>query len=236
MSIISIIPARGGSKGIPLKNLKILNGKPLLDYSVSASLNSKLINKTIVSTDNQQILLRAEKLGANVVKRPKKLSTDSASIESTILHCLSYLKNNDNYVPDTIVLLQNTSPLRTVKHIDDAIKLFLENRYDSLLSGYHSHHFFWKYKNRQVIPINYNPRNRPNRQQFNNQFIENGAIYITKYETFKKSKCRVSGKIGLYEMSAELSVDIDTRDDFEKATQIMKRQRRRFRRHSHVCR
>lgn len=225
MNIISIIPARGGSKGIPLKNLKILNGKPLLDYSISASLNSKLINKTIVSTDDHRILLRAIKLGASVIKRPKKLSTDSASIESVILHCLSHLENNDKIIPDIIVLLQNTSPLRTVRHIDDAIKLFLKNKYDSLLSGYHSHHFFWNYENKQVIPMNYNPRDRPNRQQFNNQFIENGAIYITKYQAFKKSKCRISGKIGLYEMPVELSVDIDTKSDLEKAAQIMRRQR-----------
>ena len=223
MNIISIIPARGGSKGIPLKNLKLLNGKRLLDYSVEASLKSRWINRTIVSTDNYKIRQRAERLEAEVIQRPKQLSGDSASIESAIEYWLEYLKRNESFVPDIIVLLQNTSPLRTVKHIDETITLFVKSRYDSILSGYHSHHFIWKSKNGQVIPVNYNPKKRPNRQQFNNQFIENGAIYITTYKAFKKNKCRISGKIGLYEMSPELSIDIDTKSDLKRAAQVMKK-------------
>jgi len=223
VNIISIIPARGGSKGIPLKNLKLLNGKRLLDYTVEASLNSRWINRTIVSTDNYKIRKRAEKLGAEVIQRPKQLSTDSASIESAIEYCLEYLKRKKEYVADVIVLLQNTSPLRTVKHVDEAITLFVKNEYDSILSGYQSHHFIWRSENGVVIPVNYNPKRRPNRQQFNNQFIENGAIYITTYKAFKKNKCRISGKIGLYKMPPELSVDIDTKSDLKKAEQIMKK-------------
>lgn len=222
MKILSIIPARGGSKGIPLKNLKIINGKHLLDYSIEASLNSKWINKTIVSTDDDKILKRAIEKGAELIKRPKALSTDSSSIESVIVHCLKHLKRKENYTPDLVVLLQNTSPLRTVRHIDEAISLFLRYKYDSMLSAYSSHYFIWKKRNNEIIPINYNPEKRPNRQQFNNQFIENGAIYITKYEAFKKSKCRISGKIGIYEMPSELSVDIDTKEDLLKAEHIMK--------------
>ena len=223
MEIISIIPARGGSKGIPLKNLKLLNGKHLLDYSVEASLKSKLINRTIVSTDNYKIFRRAERLGTDVIQRPKQLATDSASIESTIEHCLDYLRRKEDYIPDIIVLLQNTSPLRTVKHIDEAIKIFLKSKYDSMLSGYNSHHFLWKIKNEKAVPINYNPKKRPNRQQVNNQFVENGAIYITKYRAFKENKCRISGKIGIYEMPEEMSIDIDTKSDLLKANQIMKK-------------
>lgn len=223
MEIISIIPARGGSKGIPLKNLKLLNGKHLLDYSVEASLKSKLINRTIVSTDNYKIFRRAERLGADVIQRPKQLATDSASIESVIMHCLDYLRRKGDYIPDIIVLLQNTSPLRTVKHIDEVIEIFLKSKYDSMLSGYNSHHFLWKIKNEKAVPINYNPKKRPNRQQVNNQFVENGAIYITKYRAFKKNKCRISGKIGMYEMPEEMSIDIDTKLDLLKANQIMKK-------------
>ena len=223
MKIISIIPARGGSKGIPLKNLKLLNGKRLLDYSVEASLKSKLINRTIVSTDNYKIFSSAERLGADVIQRPKQLATDSASIESVIMHCLDYLKRKQDYMPDIIVLLQNTSPLRTVKHIDEAIEIFLKRKYDSMLSGYNSHHFLWKIKNGKAVPINYNPKKRPNRQQVNNQFVENGAIYITKYRAFKENKCRISGKIGIYEMPEEMSIDIDTKSDLLKANQIMKK-------------
>ena len=222
MEILSIIPARGGSKGIRSKNLKIIAQKPLLDYSVNASLQSKWINKTVVSSDDPKILRRAKKLGAELIERPKKISTDSASIESVIEHCLKYLKKKDNYVPEIIVLLQNTSPLRTSNHVDSAISSFFKNNYDSLLSGYNSHHFIWKRNNKIIFPVNYDPKKRPNRQKFNNQFIENGAIYITRYKSFKISNCRISGKIGLYEMPQELSIDIDTKNDLSKVKKIMK--------------
>jgi len=222
MEIMSIIPARGGSKGIPMKNLKLLNGKPLLDYSVNASLKSKFITRTIVSSDHSKILKRAEKLGAEAIKRPKQLATDSSHIEPVMEFCLNHLKIKENYSPDIIILLQNTSPLRTKKHIDTAMNFFLHSKFDSMLSGYNSHNFIWTIKNNNVIPVNYNPKKRPNRQEFH-QFIENGAIYITKYSAFKKSKCRVSGKIGLFEMPKELSIDIDTKLDFIQANQKIKR-------------
>ena len=127
MNIISIIPARGGSKGIPLKNLKILCGKPLLDYSINASLKSKFIKRTFVSSDHSKILNRAQKLGAEIITRPRNISTDKSTTESSIKHCLNYLKSKENYTPDVIVLLQNTSPLRNVKHIDGAIRFFLKS-------------------------------------------------------------------------------------------------------------
>ena len=222
MEILSIIPARGGSKGIPLKNIVKLNKKPLLYYSINGSLNSKLIDKTIVSTDNQKISKYAKKLHAEVISRPKNLSGDHASIESVGIHVLNYLSKNENYVPDTIIFLQNTSPLRTSHHIDEAIKFFKKNNYDSILSGFNSHKFFWQKTNRFVKPINYSPGNRPNRQDFKNQFVENGAIYIIKYKIFMKTKVRLSGKIGLYEMPEQLSVDIDSIEDLKLANYFLK--------------
>ena len=219
MDIMAIIPARGGSKSIPLKNLKLLNGKPLIDYSINSSIKSKFITRTIVSSDHPKILKRAEKLGAEILKRPKNLATDSSQLEPVMEHCLNHFKLQENYIPDIIILLQNTSPLRTKKHIDDALNIFLNSKFDSMLSGYISHNFVWKIKNERVIPVNYNPKKRPNRQEFNNQFIENGAIYITKYSSFKKSKCRISGKIGFFEMGKELSIDIDTKSDLLQANQ-----------------
>lgn len=223
MDILSIIPARGGSKGIKLKNLKTLNGNPLLFYSINASKKSKLISRTIVSTDHPKILKYAQKLGSEVINRPKRLSTDKSQIESTIKYCLDFLKMTENYSPDLIILLQNTSPLRTNNHIDEALQLFLNSKYDSMLSGYVSHSFIWKIKNNIAIPINYNPKKRPNRQEFNDQFIENGAIYITKFSAFEKSQCRISGKIGFYEMPKELSIDIDNKSDLLEANQKLKK-------------
>ena len=223
MKIVSIIPARGGSRGIPMKNLILLNKKPLLHYTVNASLNSSLINRTIVSTDDDKIANEARQIGAEVIKRPKKLSTSKITIEPTIKHILDFLKNREKYVPDVIVLLQNTSPLRTTKHIDSALGLFKKYKYDSVLSGFISHYLLWKIQGGIVLPINYNPLKRPNRQQMKNQFIENGAIYITKYLSFKKSNCRISGKIGFYEMAEEISIQIDSEYDLLYAEHMLKK-------------
>ena len=145
MEILSIIPARGGSKGIKLKNLAKIHGKPLLYYSIEASKKSKFVTKTVVSTDNTQIMKYANKMNVDVLKRSSKLSSDKAKLEPVIQDVLKQLRKND-YVPDLILLLQNTSPLRTSKHIDESIKLFKKNNYDSVLSGFVSHFFLWKNK------------------------------------------------------------------------------------------
>jgi N-acylneuraminate cytidylyltransferase len=212
MNILSVIPARGGSKGIPRKNLKNINKKPLLYYTVNASLSSKLITKTIVSSDDNAILKKAKELGAIGIKRPKKLATSFSIVESSIEHALEYLKKNEKYVPDLIVLLQNTSPQRNAKHVDAAIKLLLKKKYDSILSVFSSHYFLWTQKN-YAKATNYDPLNRITRQKIEPQFTENGAIYVTTSKSFQKSKCRISGKIGLYEMKKTESFEVDDLDD-----------------------
>ncbi|MCV0411925.1 acylneuraminate cytidylyltransferase family protein [Nitrosarchaeum sp.] len=222
MKILSIIPARGGSKGVKNKNIKILANQPVLQYSIKASQNSKYINKTIVSTENQKIISLAKKLNCQVIIRPKKLATDTAKLEPVISNVLKQLETQENYVPDIVVLLQNTSPLRTSRHIDESIELFLKKQFDSLLSVTNSHNFLWKSKNEIGVPINYNPTQRPNRQEMKNQFVENGAIYITTYNAFKKSLCRISGKIGMYFMSPEDSYQIDSLDEFYFIETLMK--------------
>jgi N-acylneuraminate cytidylyltransferase len=220
MKIIAIIPARGGSKGVPMKNLIMLNHKPLLNYTVTASLHSK-INRTIVSTDNEEISKTAKQLGAEVVTRPPILATDESQIEPVMAHVLEQLKQ-ENYVPDIILLLQNTSPLRSSEHIDSALDFFMNNDYDSVFSGFSSHNMLWEVNDTCVKPLNYNPLKRQNRQDMKNQFVENGAIYITKNPSFNESKCRVSGKIGIFQMSEEDSIEIDSLNDLFIAEQILK--------------
>lgn len=223
MNILGIIPARGGSKGIPMKNLVKLNKKPLLSYSLHSSLSSKYISKTVVTTDNESIAKYSKKFkNVEIIIRPKKLANDNSQIEPVILHTLEYLKKNSNYVPEIIILLQNTSPLRTFTHIDGALKVFFKNNYDSLLSVYSSHKFLWKKQRKNFLPVNYDPRKRPNRQDIEDQFFENGSIYITKYDSFIKSKCRISGKIGIYKMPESESIEIDSPFDLLQAQLILK--------------
>jgi len=221
MKTLSIIPARGGSKGIPLKNLVLLNGKPLLYYTVTASLKSK-IDRTIVTTDDDKIAKYAKKIGAEVIIRPKNLSNNVIQIEPAMEHVLKQLEK-ERYIPDNVVLLQNTSPLRNNFHIDKALNLLKNQKFDSVFSGFQSHYLLWKRKNNTVFPINYSPQKRPNRQNMKTYVIENGAIYITKNQLFQKTKCRISGKIGAYLMPEELSIQIDRMYDVIMAEEIMSR-------------
>lgn len=226
MKIISIIPARGGSTGIPMKNLVILNKKPLLYYSVSASLKSKLVNRTVVSTDNEKIANYAQSIGAEIVYRPKKLSGNKIGLEPVIFHVLNYYKKNKDYEPDVVVTLQNTSPFRNAQYIDQSLALFKKGSYDSVISGFKSKFLLWKNKGKVVIPINYNPMKRPRRQEMKKYFIENGAIYVTKYSSLRKFNSRVCGRVGLCVMPQKLSLDIDNDFDLFLARQIFKFDRR----------
>lgn len=219
--IVAIIPARGGSKGIHKKNLVLLNKIPLLEYTITASINSKFISKTILSTDDDEIQNFGKKFPIDVIKRPEKLATDDSPLDKTIEYVLNNLKGSEEFIPDVIVLLQNTSPLRTSKHIDEALDLYFIKNFDSLLSVYSSHKFIWNQLDNTAEPINYDPSNRPNRQDITNEFIENGAIYITSYESFQKTHCRISGRIGLYIMPEELSLEIDSSYDLFLAEQLL---------------
>ena len=226
MKIIAIIPARGGSKEITGKNLFPINGKPLLYYTVSACLNSTLVNRTVVSTDNDEISRVAKEIGAEVIKRPKRLSTDIAQMEPALEHALDYLKNKEKYNPNIIVLPQNTSPLRTSNHIDEALTLLIKKKYDSVLSGFPYHIHIWnKINQTRIQPHSYDPSKRKNRQDLPEQILENGSLYATTLSAFKKSHCRISGKIGFYPMPMELSYDIDGMDDLRKTEKILQQQK-----------
>jgi len=223
MNVLAIIPARGGSKGIPGKNIKKINGNPLLYYTINASLKSKFISKTIVSTDDAKIAKVAKKFGSEIIIRPKNLATDKSQIEPVIEHALKFLKSNKNYIPDVIILLQNTSPLRTSSHIDAAFREFKNNNFDSILSASTSHQFIWRTQKKIAKPFNYDPTRRLNRQEIFNDFKENGAIYITKYQNFMKSKCRISGKTGIFEMSEHESFEVDSKIDFSIIEFLLKK-------------
>ena len=222
MNVLAIIPARGGSKGIPLKNLKKLNGKPLIYYAIRSCQKSKNINKIVVSTDSKKIADYVDSLGVTTISRPKRISDDTAEVESAMMHVLEKLKK-DKYVPEIVTLIQPTSPLRTSLHIDEAFTKFYDENYDSIFSGYISKYFLWKITKSKIISFNYSPIKRPTRQEMKSDLIiENGSIYITKFSNIKKSKCRISGKTGVYLMPEELSIDINSLTDFIITEKVMK--------------
>jgi len=205
MSIISIIPARGGSKGVPRKNLHILNGKPLLYYSVTASKKSRLIDKTYVSSDDAEILEYAQSLGVDIIKRPPNLATDTTPSELSLLHLAAHVEFKH------LVFLQATAPLVTPDLIDSAIDSYMGGHYDSLVSVYKDYGFWWE-KDRPL----YDPKNRKMRQDMrkNLKFIESGMFYITSRKALLESKCRISGKCHTFVHDKAVGYDINDLDDF----------------------
>lgn len=226
-SILAIIPARGGSRGIPRKNVRLLCGKPLIAYTIEAALNSKYIDRVVVSTEDQEIAKIARKYGAEVIQRPQELATDNTPTEPVLEHVAKHLQQNENYRADIVVLLQPTSPLRTNRHIDEALESFLSKKYDSLLSVCRSHLFLWKTGKEGAYPLNFDFRNRPRRQDKEPEYQENGAIFITKPEILIQGHNRLGGKVGLYIMPVEESWEIDSEFDLWSCEEFIRTQRRK---------
>jgi N-acylneuraminate cytidylyltransferase len=208
--ISCLIPARGGSKSIPLKNIVTVNGKPLIWWVLNAANNSN-IDEIYVSTDSEGIkgVVNSFKFDkVKVVSRSPENSTDTASTESVMEEFAS------QYDFDDLVLIQPTSPLLSTEDINEAIRTYKEGKFDSLLTIVRQHNFQWKtYEDGECIPTNYSYINRPRRQDHDGYCVENGAFYITSKESFDKSKCRISGRIGYYEMPKYTSYEIDEESD-----------------------
>ena len=211
--IIAFIPARGGSRGIPNKNIKEFADKPLIVHSIEYSIDSKAVDEVVVSTDDSKISKIAQAAGSKVIKRPPDLATDTASTESVIEHYLHLSKTK----ADIIVLLQVTSPLRPKGSLDNALNHFQKGGYDSLLSICPTHRFFWRVKDDNTAYAEYDYLNRPQRQNLNREnmrYVENGSIYIFSREHFEKIGNRLGGKIGYVEWPEDCSIEIDTIIDF----------------------
>jgi CMP-N,N'-diacetyllegionaminic acid synthase len=212
MKILCIIPARGGSKGIPKKNIIPFLDKPLIAHSVVQSLKSKYITKVIVSSDCDEILKVSELYGANTLKRPSEISTDTSSSESALSHTIKVLDEDFDYV----VFLQATSPLRTTEDIDKCIETLLNNNLDSVFSAnLLEDMLIWKLSNNIYESFNYDYKNRKRRQDSEPQYVENGSIYVFKKDGFLKKNNRLFGKIGLYLMESWKMFEIDSLEDLE---------------------
>ena len=218
---IAVILARGGSKGIPNKNIKIFNGLPLVAWSVIQAKISKKISRIYLSSDSNKILNIGKKYGAVPIKRPKRISGDKSRSESAILHLL----NKINYVPDGVVMLEPTAPLRSPKDIDNCITNFYFNKLDTGFTGAILEDFLiWKKnKKSKLFPINYNYKKKVPRQFRDPEIVENGSIYIFTPIAIKKYKNRFGGKIGFSENKKWQSFEIDDLDDWKFVSLIFKK-------------
>lgn len=227
--ILCIIPARGGSKGIPNKNILLLAGKPLVAYAIEAALQSSSVTRTVVSTDDVRIAAVAKAYGAEVVMRPQEISGDTASSESALLHVLEQFKKDEQYVPDVLVFLQCTSPLLIADDIDASIDILRERKVDTVFSVTPSHAYLWKQSNASVCGLNHDMYARGCRQVFEEQYLETGSIYVMNAERFLNRKQRFSDNMAFYFMPKERAVEIDDLMDWDVAEVYMRQRIRRER-------
>lgn len=217
---VAFIPVRGGSKSIPLKNIKLLNGRPLIYWTLDAAVKCDEIDAVVVSTDSKEIKNAVKKYNSpkiTVISRSEEVSTDTATTESVMIE---FAKNYDF---QNIVLIQATSPLLESGDISKGIIRFLEDNIDSVLSVVRQKRFVWEDKSSFVEAINYDPLNRPRRQEFNGFLVENGAFYITSREDLLATECRISGKIAAVEMPEETYFEIDEPSDWTIVEGLLKK-------------
>ena len=223
MVCVSIILARGGSKGIKNKNLIEVGGKPLLYWSIMHSKQCKEIKEVYVSSDSKEILNCASYYGAKPIIRPAKISSDTSSSEDGWIHALKYIELNFSIKPDLVIAPQVTSPIRAKDDFSKAIKKFVNNNYDSLLSVVGMKDFFiWEEINDELVSINYDYKNRKRRQLIKEKFHENGSFYIFSPNIIKKNKNRLGGKIGYYRMEKIQELQIDEKEDILLCDNILK--------------
>ena len=223
MNILGLIPARGGSKGIPHKNITPLAGKPLLAYTCEAALQSQLLTRTLLNTDDPEIAAVGRACGVEVpFMRPAELAQDDTPILPVIRHTLDWLAKHDNFVPEAVVLLQPTSPLRQVEHIDAAIRLLLEQNADTVVSVMEVPHQFTPVSLMQLDEQNQLRPYLPapiilRRQEKPRLYARNGpAVLAIRRETLLAGKLYGERILPLL-MESTLSLDIDGPDDLALA-------------------
>ena len=210
MICLAIIPARGGSKGIPGKNLRLLAGKPLIAHTIEHAQQACSVSRVVVSTDDPEIASVSEQDGAEVLRRPPEISGDKASSESALLHVLEHLEMTEGYTPDLVVFLQCTSPLTSPADIDGTVHALIDADADSALAVTQSHCFLWRRDSRgNLTGIGHDVTVRPRRQEREPQYRETGAVYVMRREGFLKARHRFFGRTVMYVMPQERSWEID---------------------------
>lgn len=218
--VIAFIPVRGGSKSIPLKNIKPFCGKPLVCWNIEALEKCKEVDEIIVATDSdeiEEVVLSQSYNKTKVYRRSAENACDTASTESVMLEYIHYVQLPEDNV---FMLVQATSPLTETIHFTDALEMFGKGEYDSILTCVRNYRFFW---NEDGTSMNYDYKNRPRRQNFAGMLMENGAFYINKVGNIIESSNRLSGHIGIYEMPEYTATEIDEPDDWMVLESLMRK-------------
>ena len=214
--VVAIIPARGGSKGIPKKNLKPVGSYSLLARAIKTSMASKSIDLVVVTTDDEDIKKEAEAFGAKVVNRPKELSEDGSSSESALIHALAELESQ-GINPEVVAFIQATSPFIRAEDLDKAVERVLTGEGDVCFSAFETYAFLWKDGVSGAEGVNHDHRFRPRRQDREPHFQETGAFYVMKTKGFLESGYRFFGKVLTQEVSEQSGLEIDNPEQLEIA-------------------
>lgn len=223
MNIVAIILARGGSKGIPGKNIIDFCGKPLLSWSIEQAKQVKEISSVWVSSDSEIILNTAKSYGARTINRPTELSGDTATSEAGWLHAVNEIEKMGQKI-DLIVALQATSPLREESDIEKGLQDFKTQQCDSMFSCAELKDFLiWEFStDGKYKSINYDYQNRKRRQEFGRQYVENGSFYIFKPEVLKNYNNRFGNKIGITIMEFWKTFEVDDMEDLRMCEVLMR--------------
>lgn len=225
MNILAVIPARGGSKGIPKKNIRLMNGQPLIAYAIKNGLNSKYITDVVVTTDDKEIEYIAKQYGAEVIKRDPKLADDKTTLDPVIYDAMIKDENKKNKKYDIIITLQPTSPVLKTETLDKAIEQFLDSDYDTYISATNKPHLAWTKNNGKIVP---SYEKRVNRQQLPPNYLEAGAFFISKRDNVTENT-RIGKNVSVYEIPEEESTDIDNSIDWVICENILRKKKIVFR-------
>ena len=211
MNILVVIPARGGSKGIPRKNLRLLNGKPLIYYSIKTALTSKYNIDIYVSSEDDEILHSATQFGAKTHKRDISIADDKSTLDPVIYACYSYAKETENKEYDYIITMQPTSPLLKTSSLDSAIeKAILNHNIETIIAAKDDTHLSWRKESDKFLP---NYEKRVNRQYLTPTFTETGGFFITRKDIITPTN-RIGKNVELHILSNGEEIDIDTYEDW----------------------
>ncbi|MGP1586911.1 MAG: cytidylyltransferase domain-containing protein [Treponemataceae bacterium] len=230
MKILVIIPARGGSKGIPKKNIRLMNGKPLISYAISTALDSKFVTDVYVSTDSIEIADISKKFGSQVLIRDSSLAGDVVTLDPVIYDGMKKAEALNGFNYDAIITMQPTSPLTSVETLNDAIEYFINGKFDTLISVVNKPHLSWQEKDNKIIP---NYKERLNRQLLPKNYLETGAFLIVNRKTIT-DKTRIGKNIGVFEVPEREAIDIDDVTDWVMTETLMKRKKILFRADGYV--
>jgi CMP-N,N'-diacetyllegionaminic acid synthase len=227
MKVIGLIPARGGSKGLPRKNIRVLNGEPLLYYTASAALTSRLLSRVILSTEDEEIARIGKECGLDVpFLRPMELAQDDTPTLPVVQHALKFFENRGEYY-DAVCLLQPTNPLRRAEQIDACIQLLEEQKVDTVFTvlqvppKYNPHWVYFQSENGLLHISTGEQEPLPRRQMLPQAYHREGSVYVTRRDVIMKQNSLYGSKILGYELNPDESVNIDSLDDFTRAEKLL---------------